>query len=256
MKVPSGMRILAGGGSTASSSRATRRVRAGATWRRRPGEDVLVGDLEPVEPLSLGRSSELADAKARAERRRSQRRSPARRSATSPCSCCCRHRARFPAGRGAAGRLPADALSQRLTDEIAKTGILNDFLEAMGRDVVASFQPREGRFFLENERTARGEKMLAAAIETDRPRHQRVAALEVLAASPPWPDDDDENEPLVERLAPLLSDPDPWVRAAAIEAAASWLGNAEWKRAATRVLRPALEAETDAEVLIPRRRGR
>ena len=118
----------------------------------------------------------------------------------------------------------------------------------MGRDVVASFQPREGRFFLENERTARGEKMLAAAIETDRPRHQRVAALEVLAASPPWPDDDDENEPLVERLAPLLSDPDPWVRAAAIEAAASWLGNAEWKRAATRVLRPALER--DAEVLI------
>jgi len=250
-KVPSGMRILAGG----KVYRFEQMSNPGAYEPVPQGDDpqdVLVGDLVPIEPMDLEAfDGELGDAKAKAER------ADAALALTDPVA---RNRALLellpprrtfpPQAEVPRGGFPADALSLRLREEIAKTGVTDDFLEAMGGDVVGSFRTWDGRTFLEPDRSARGELLLAATLETDRPRHQRTAALRVLADMPPWPREGDEQDPLVERLAPLLSDADPWVRAAAVDAVASWLGNEEWKWTAVEVLRPALQVETDAEVLI------
>ncbi|MBI5490400.1 MAG: HEAT repeat domain-containing protein [Deltaproteobacteria bacterium] len=250
-KVPSGMRILAGG----KVYRFVQMSNPGAYEPVPQGDDpqdVLVGNLRPIEPMDLLTfEGELADAKAKAERADA---------ALALTDTATRNRALLdllpprqtfpPRAEIPQGGFPADALSMRLREEIAKTGVTDDFLEAMGREVVGSFRTWDGRTFLDPDRSARGELLLAAALEADRPRQQRTAALRVLADMPPWPAEDDENDPLVERLAPLLSDADPWVRAAAVDAVASWLGNEEWKWTAAEVLEPALRAETDAEVLI------
>ncbi|MBI5499017.1 MAG: HEAT repeat domain-containing protein [Deltaproteobacteria bacterium] len=251
MKVPSGMRILAAG----KVYRFVQMSNPGAYGPVPQGDDpqdVLAGSLEPIEPMGLEAfEDELADAKAKAERADA---------ALALTDATARNRALLdllppprtfpPRAEVPQGGFPADALSMRLREEIARAGVTDDFLEAMGREVVGSFRTWSGRTFLEPDRSARGELLLAAALETGRARHQRTAALRVLADMPPWPAEDDENDPLVERLAPLLSDADPWVRAAAVEAVAAWLGNEEWKRTATRVLQPSLQAETDPDVLI------
>jgi hypothetical protein len=78
-----------------------------------------------------------------------------------------------------------------------------------------------------------------------------LAAFErELADDVPWPLEGEEGKPLLERLAPLLADADPWVRAAVVEATAAWLGgDARWKWRAAELLETALATETDADVL-------
>ena len=250
-KVPSGMRILAGG----KVYRFTQVSNPGAYEPTPQGDDpddVLVGNLAPVEPIDLAAfERELADAKARAERAVV---------ALALTDAAARTRALLdllPPPRAFPPRetvpqagFPADALSERLRDEIAGTGDLDAFLDAMSRDVVASFRTWDGRLFLEPDRSARGERLLEAALDATRPRGRRDAALRVLADMPPWPAEDDARDPLVERLAPLLTDADRWIRAAAVDAVSAWLGNARWKWTAVEVLQPALETETDADVLV------
>jgi hypothetical protein len=153
-----------------------------------------------------------------------------------------------PAERPRSNGFPRDALSQRLQRAIAESGEVDAFLEAMGRDVVGGFEEFDGRAFLDPDRKARNEQLVAAALETDRPRHQRDAALRVLAD---WPAVDEEDVPdYLERIAPLLADTDPWVRAAAVDAVGRWLGaEGAAKRKARTVVAAALETETDANVL-------
>jgi hypothetical protein len=250
-KVPSGMRILADG----KVYRFVQQSNPGAYEPFPQGDDpgdVLDGALEPVEPLDLAAfERELADAQARAERATTAlaMTDPAARSAAllallPPARTFPPRERPWPAG------FPADDLSRQLREELAKRGDVGTFLEAMGRDVVGSFRTWDGRTFLDPGRTDRAGLLLDAAGEPSRPRHQRDAALRVLADDVPWPLEGEEGEPLLERLAPLLADADPWVRAAAVEATAAWLGgDAKWKWRAAELLETALEAETDADVL-------
>ena len=250
-KVPSGMRILAGGKVLRFVQQSNPGGYAPVPQGDDPG-DALHGTLEPNEPLDLAAfERELAEAKARAER------AVAALAMTEPAERSAALLALLPAARTfpplerpwPAG-FPADDLSRQLREELAKARNVETFLEAMGRDVVGSFRTWDGRTFLDPGRTDRASQLLDAAVESSRPLHQRDAALRVLADNVPWPLEADEGEPLLDRLGPLLADPNPWVRAAAVEATAAWLGgDAKWKWRAAELLETALETETDADVL-------
>ncbi len=249
MKVPSGMRVVADG-----------KVYRFEQWNN-PGpyqpvpqgatiDDGLEGSLERVAPVDLQTFERLlTEATVRAVRCTAALALPGPEPRNAALLALLPPARTFPPReRPHAMGFPRDALAQRLQQAIAESGDVDDFLEAMGRDVVGGFETFDGRRFLDPDRAARNEQLVAAALETDRPRYQRDAALRVLAD---WPGVDEANVPdYLERLAPLLADADPWIRAAAVDAVGRWLGaEGAAKRKARAVISAALETETDADVL-------
>jgi hypothetical protein len=249
MKVPSGMRILADG-----------KVYRFEQWSN-PGayepvpqgqspDDGLHGSLETVAAVDLAAfEGTLAAAAVRAALCTAAMALPGPEPRnTMLLSLLPPARTFPPAERPRSPGFPRDALSQRLQRAIAESGEVDAYAEAMGRDVVGGFEEFDGRAFLDPDRRARSELLLAATLETDRPRHQRDAALRVLAD---WPGVDAADVPdFLDRLAPLLADADPWVRAAAVDAVGRWLGaEGAAKRKARAVIAAALETETDSDVL-------
>jgi len=140
----------------------------------------------------------------------------------------------------------ADDLSRRLQAEIGRSGDLDDYLEAMGRRVVGGMRAFDGRVFLDGA-SGRGPQWLEAAEDHRRPTHQRHAALHLLAdniyALRDMPQEG------IARLGRLLADPDPWVRAAAIEALRA-RGQGEHADQVRPLLAGGARAERTAAVLI------
>ena len=249
MKVPSGMRILAGG----KVYRFEQWSNPGAYEPVPQGEspdDGLRGSLETVAPVDLATFEHtLTEAAVRAVRSTAALALPGPEPRNTALLALLPPARTFPPEeRPRSSGFPRDALSQRLQRAIAESGDVDAYTEAMGRDVVGGFEEFDGRAFLDPDRRARGELLLAAALETDRPRHQRDAALRVLAD---WPGVDEADvSDFLDRVAPLLADADPWVRAAAATTVGRWLGaEGASKRKARALIAAALETETDPDVL-------
>jgi hypothetical protein len=252
-KVPSGMRIVAGGG----VYRFEQWNNPGAYQPVPQGEDpddALVGTLEanpqPIDPATF--EGQLQRAKARAElcaTALALENVPLRN--TTLLALLPARRTFPPRERPRPGGFPADLLSRRLREEIARSGDVDAYLEAMGRDVVEAWGSFDDRTFVEPDRVGRSEELLAAALDAGRALHQRDAALRVLGNNVNGSLDEEAQRSWLERVGVLLGDPSPWIRAAAVEAVGSWLSlvEAPGKAVARRLLAGALETEDDAEVL-------
>jgi hypothetical protein len=253
-KVPSGLRLVAEG-----------RVWRFEQWSNPGGyrpvpqgddpQDVLVGTFEPPpQPIDVATFEvELASARGRAEAcaKVLAVSDPGLRNAL--LLMLLPQPRFFPAvlpidGAGFA----ADGLSERLRFAIAESGEFDAYLEALGRDVRSAFQEFDASRFIDLDRVGRVEAFVAAAVDADQARHRRDAALRVLADFGPWRVEDGEGEhDWLTRLSALLSDADPWIRAAAVDAVASYLAaEGALRRDAVAALETALESETDAEVLM------
>lgn len=220
-KVPSGIRVLAGGGvyrmEQWSNPGAYRPVPQG------PDPEEVLGWLSPAEFRPLTPEAfelELREAALRAEQCSMALaiEDPAERNATllqllpPPRS--------FPGPeRVPGGGFATDALSIQLQRAIAGSGDLDAYLEAMGRDVISSMWGFDARGFLEPAREVRGLWLLEAAEDRTRPSHQRDAALRIIADNA-FALAEMEGEG-IDRIAALLDEPNPWARAAAVRALGS-----------------------------------
>lgn len=253
-KVPSGMRLVAEG-----------RIWRFEQWSNPGGyrpvpqghdpQDVLVGSLEPnPQPLDVATfERELERARLRAEACAAVLAvSDARARNALLLTLLPPPRSFPPAQRIDGGGFPADGLSERLRAAIAESGDFDAYLEALGRDVRSVFQEFDGRRFIDVDRAGRLESLVAAAADPDQPRHRRDAALRVLADFGLWRGGPEEEEHgRQRRLTALLSDADPWIRAAAVEAVATYLAaEGVLRREAAAALEAAFETETDPEVLL------
>ena len=140
----------------------------------------------------------------------------------------------------------ADALSRQLQAEIGRSGDLEAYLDAMGRDVVKGMRTFDGRAFIDGRAEA-GPMLLQAAEDLGRPTYQRHAALHLLAKNF-YALRDLQAEGL-ERIGRLLADPDPWVRVAAVEALRS-RGQSDHGKQVRSLLASGASAERGAAVLI------
>ncbi len=220
-KVPSGIRVVAGGGvyrvEQWSNPGAYRPVPQG------PDPEEMLGYLLPseVRPMSVEAFEvELREAAHRAEKCAMALAIPDPAERNSTLLQLLPPQRRFPRStRVPRGGFASDALSVRMQQAVGESGDLDAYLEAMGRDVEASMWAFDGRSFLEPAREVRGLWLLEAAEDRTRPSHQRDAALQVIA----------ENRFAlsgmgvegIDRLAALLDEPNPWVRAAAVRAMGS-----------------------------------
>ncbi len=220
-KVPSGIRVLAGGGvyrvEQWSNPGAYRPVPQG------PDPEEFLGLLLPSEVHPL--SPEAFEVELREAAHRAQKcamalaiEDPAERNATLlqllPPARTFPNPVTVPGGGFA-----TDALSIQLQRAIGETGDLDAYLEAMGRDVVSSMWGFDGRGFLDPAREVRGLWLLEAAEDRTRPSHQRDAALRIIADNA-FALSEMEGEG-IDRLGALLSEPNPWVRVAAVRALGS-----------------------------------
>lgn len=253
-KVPSGMRLVAEGG----------------VWRfeqwSNPGgyrpvpqgddpQDVLVGSLEPnPQPLDVATfERELERARLRAEACARVLALADVRTRNALLLVLLPPPRSFPPVQAiAGGGFAADGLSERLREAIAESGDFEAYLEALGRDVRSEFQEFDGHRFIDVDRAGRLESLVAAAEDPDQPRHRRDAALRVLADFGLWRGGPEEEEHGWQgRLTALLSDADPWIRAAAVEAVATYLAaEGVLRRNAVAALEAAFETETESEVLL------
>lgn len=220
-KVPSGLRVVAGGGvyrmEQWSNPGAYRPVPQG------PDPEEMLGYLLPSEVQAL--SVEAFEVELREAAHRAQKCAmalsipdPGERNATllqllSPPR-------QFPRStRVPQGGFASDALSVKIQHAVGESGDLDAYLEAMGRDVEASMWAFDGRSFLEPAREVRGLWLIEAAEDRSRPSHQRDAALQVIAQNSFALSELGAEG--IDRLAALLEEPNPWVRAAAVRALGS-----------------------------------
>ena len=247
-KVPSGMRIVTDGGVYRFAQRSNPGAYAPLPQGPDPAEVLGLTREWETEPVSievfehqLRRAAERAERGAAAlaiedtaERNAAiQELLPANRRFPEPM---------LHSGTGFA----ADALSRHLQSEIGRSGDLDDYLEAMGRDVVGGMRAFDGRDFVDGNIDA-GPMLLGAAEDRGRPTHQRHAALHLLADN--FHALRDMPVEGIERLGELLSDPDPWIRVAAIEAL--WArGQSDHGDQVRSLLTGGVRAERGAAVLI------
>ena len=220
-KVPSGIRVLAGGGvyrvEQWSNPGAYRPVPQGPDPEEFGGM-LLPNEVHPLPPEAF--ELELREAAHRAEKCAMVLaiEDPVERNTTllqllPPARS-------FPGPvRVPGGGFATDALSLHLQRAVAESGDLDAYLEAMGRDVVSGLWGFDGRAFLEPAREVRGLWLLEAAEDRSRPSHQRDAALRIIAENA-FALSGMEGEG-IERIAALLAEPNPWVRAAAVRALGS-----------------------------------
>ncbi|MBN1770537.1 MAG: hypothetical protein JXB32_04685, partial [Deltaproteobacteria bacterium] len=218
-------------------------------------QDVLVGSLEPnPQPLDVATfERELEAARVRAEAC-AQALAQTQVAARNALLLALLPPARvFPPVQPIdGGGFAADGLSERMRDAIAESGDFESYLEALGRDVRSVFRGYDAGRFIDLDRGGRLEAFVSAAEDPDQPRHRRDAALRVLADFGLWRGGPEEEEHGWQgRLTALLSDDDPWIRAAAVEAVATYLAaEGALRRNAVAALEAAFETETESEVLL------
>lgn len=228
-KVPSGQRLLAGGRVYRFEQQSNPGAYAPVPQGPDP-EDVFGRADRWGVALTLAEfDAELGEARARAEAAVAALAREDRTERTAailellPAAATFPARVRFPI-TGFAG----DALSRHLQQAVSAEGDLDALVEAFGRDLVPSMYAYDGRRFLDPDPAAGGAALLEVACDGERPRHHRYAALRLLAENRQAIREDPEAAR--DRIAGLLDDRDPWIRATAVLALGR-LGHGEGQRA-------------------------
>jgi len=214
-KVPSGQRLLAGG-----------RVYRFEQWSNPGAYAPVVQGPDPEDVFGLVEGwqvaltlpefeGELEEARARAEAAEAALATEDPEERVAELLALLPPPATFPAReRHPSTGFAADGLSVHLQQAIAAEGDLDAMLDAFGRDLVPSMRGYDGRAFLDPDLAAGGAALLGAAGDTGRHRHHRYAALRLLAGNRYAIRDDPDGAR--DRIAGLLEDPDPWIRATAV----------------------------------------